>query len=86
MQTSVVTNSNHPLLLVFDEPKQQDIAMENFQLFLEILSKFKNQQILVLASFENSDTSFTDATNDIDFNLIRIENKLIHPIGDFTEN
>ena len=30
--------------------------------------------------FENSDMSFNEATKGLDFNLIRIENKLIHPI------
>lgn len=85
MQASLGTNSNHPLFLMLDEPKQQDIAMVNFKLFLEILSKFKDQQVLVLASFENSDTSFNDATAGIDFNLIRIENKLICPVDNFSE-
>ena len=79
MQSSLNTDSNHPLLLVLDEPKQQDIAMVNFTLFLKVLSKFKDQQILLLASFENSDASFNEATNGIDFNLIRIEEKLIQP-------
>lgn len=87
MQSSINTDSNHPLLLILDEPKQQDIAMVNFTLFLEVLSKFKDQQILLLASFENSDMSFNEATKGLDFNLIRIENKLIGPIEDgFTEN
>ncbi len=87
MQSSINTDSNHPLLLILDEPKQQDIAMVNFTLFLEVLSKFKDQQILLLASFENSDMSFNEATKGLDFNLIRIENKLIHPIEeDIIEN
>ncbi len=82
MQLSLATDSNHPSLLILDEPKQQDIAMDNFTLFLEVLSKFKDQQVLLLASFENSDTSFNEATNGLDFNLIRIEEKLICPIED----
>lgn len=86
MQASLGVNGNHPLFFMLDEPKQQDIAMVNFKLFLEVLSKFKEQQVLVLASFENSDTSFKDATAGIDFNLVRIENKLICPIDNNDEN
>ena len=69
------------MLLIFDEPKQQDMAISNFKSFLTELSQFKEQQVLVFASFENSDSSFAEATQGLNFTLNRIEEKLIKPIG-----
>jgi hypothetical protein len=80
-KTSVAFQTNHPMLLIFDEPKQQDMAIENFNSFLSELSKFKEQQVLVFASFENSDESFNEATEGIEFSLNKIEDKLIKPIS-----
>jgi len=80
LETSIQFKTNHPMLLLFDEPKQQDMAIENFKSFLTELSEFKEQQILVFASFENSDKSFDEATKGLDFSLNRIEDKLIKPL------
>ena len=80
LKTSVTLRTNHPMLLILDEPKQQDIAIQNFRSFLLELSQFKDQQILVFASFENSDDSFNEATKGLQFNLNRIEGKLIKPM------
>jgi hypothetical protein len=79
-KTSVEYKTNHPMLLIFDEPKQQDMAIGNFRSFLKELAEFKEQQVLVFASFENSDLSFNEATQGLDFKLNRIEEKLIKPI------
>lgn len=81
MQTSIQYGANHPNLLIFDEPKQQDMSEEGFRTFLQKLSGFKTEQVLVFASFENKDESFYAATHDLPFNLIRIEGKLIKPMG-----
>ncbi|WP_432713459.1 AAA family ATPase [Pedobacter sp.] len=80
LKTAVNFDTNHPRLLMLDEPKQQDMSIENFRAFLQELSKFKDQQIIVFASFENSDEAFEEATRDVEFSLKRIENKLIMPI------
>lgn len=80
-KTSVAFQTNHPMLLIFDEPKQQDMAISNFKSFLTELSQFKEQQILVFASFENSDSSFAEATQGLKFSLNRIEEKLIKPMA-----
>jgi hypothetical protein len=79
-KTSVEYKTNHPMLLIFDEPKQQDMAISNFKSFLTELAQFKEQQILVFASFENSDSSFSEATQGLNFKLHRIKEKLIKPI------
>jgi len=80
-KTSIAFQTNHPMLLIFDEPKQQDMAIGNFKSFLSELSQFKEQQVLVFASFENSDDSFKEATHGLKFSLNRIEEKLIKPIS-----
>ena len=79
-KTSITFQTNHPMLLMFDEPKQQDMAIENFKSFLTELSQFKKQQVLVFASFENSDEAFKAATDGLEFTLNRIDEKLIKPI------
>ena len=71
---------HHPNFLMFDEPKQQDIALENFREFLSELSTYNEAQVLVFASFENSDESFKTATEGLTFSLNLIEGKLIKPI------
>ncbi len=78
--TSQKYNTSHPMLLMFDEPKQQDISMEHFKSFLQELSRYSNSQIFVFASFENSDKSYKLATDGVTHNLKYINEKLIKPI------
>lgn len=79
LKTAVKFDTPHPGLLIFDEPKQQDMAIGDFKIFLSELSALKEQQVIIFASFENSDDSFSEATRDLDFKLNRIEGKLIKP-------
>jgi len=81
MQTSIKHQGNHPNLLMFDEPKQQDMSEEGFRVFLKTLSEFPIGQIFVFASFENKDESFLSVTKGIRFNLVRIDNKLIKALS-----
>lgn len=80
MQTSLKYKGNHPNLLMFDEPKQQDMSEEGFKIFLHKLSKFSSEQVLVFASFENKEESFLSATEGLAYNLITIKEKLIKPL------
>ena len=80
MQTSIKYQGNHPNLLLFDEPKQQDMSEEGFKVFLQSLSGFSAAQIFVFASFENKDESFLSATQGINFHLVKIDDKLIKPL------
>ena len=82
MQTSLKDNGNHPNLLMFDEPKQQDMSEDGFRTFMRKLSEFTSEQILVFASFENKDESFQSATEGIIYNLIHIKEKLIKPLAE----
>lgn len=80
LKTSIQFNTNHPRLVIFDEPKQQDMSKESFRSLLIELSKFKEQQVLVFASFENSDASFNEATEGLTFKYNKIEQLMISPI------
>jgi len=79
-KTSAAKNGNHPNLLMFDEPKQQDMSIDDFTNFLKELSTYTNAQTLLFASFENSDETFEKATSDIEFHLNYIDEKLIKPM------
>lgn len=85
MKTSVEFDGNHPQFLMLDEPKQQDASLESFKELLKELSKFKDQQIIVFASFENSDKTFDESTKNIEFSLSKIEETLIKPIIRYIE-
>ncbi len=78
-KASVINNGNHPNLFMFDEPKQQDMSINDFRHFLEELSSYNQAQTLLFASFENSDETFKKATSDINFHLNYIDEKLIKP-------
>jgi DNA repair exonuclease SbcCD ATPase subunit len=80
LKTATEFRTNHPMVLLLDEPKQQDMSMENFSTFLTELSFFKEQQVLVFASFENSTESFNSATKDAAYTIHTIESKLIQPL------
>jgi hypothetical protein len=66
---------------MFDEPKQQDISLSHFRSFLTELSSYSGVQILLFASFENSDESYQIATEGLDYNLVYIDKKLIKPLN-----
>lgn len=80
LKTSITFNTNHPRLLIFDEPKQQDMSKDSFRNFLIELSKFQEQQVILFASFENSDNSFAEATQGLSFGINKIEELLVKPI------
>ncbi len=79
-KTSIEKNGNHPNLLMFDEPKQQDMSISDFTNFLKELSSYNKAQTLLFASFENSNETFNKATEGIEFHLNHINEKLIKPI------
>ena len=80
MKTSIKFGGNHPQFLMLDEPKQQDASLVSFKALLKELSKFKEQQVFVFASFENSDETFNESTNGLEFTLKRISETLIKPL------
>jgi hypothetical protein len=75
------SNTNHPRFLSFDEPAQQNMANADFRSFLQELSNYKNCQILVFASFNQSDDLYRETTEGIDFTLHWIQDRLIKPLN-----
>ncbi len=73
-------NTNHPRFLAFDEPAQQNMANADFRSFLQELSNYKNCQILVFASFNQSQELYEETTKGIDFTLHWIKERLIKPL------
>lgn len=70
-KTSMKFNSNHPKLLVFDEPSQHDMANRDMNNFLNELSSYTNGQSIVFASFGERDENFKEETKGIEkFHLI----------------
>lgn len=73
-------NTNHPLFLAFDEPAQQNMANEDFRSFLQELSTYQKCQVLVFASFNQSEELYKETTEGINFNLHWIKERLIKPL------
>lgn len=73
------SHSNHPGLLLFDEPAQHSVADNDFNQFLKELSSYKDAQTIVFASFNNEDSEFEKTTKEIFFTRIYID-KLIKPL------
>lgn len=77
-----IHNTNHPNLLILDEPQQQSAAIDAFRKFLNELSQYKNGQVLVFASFNNSDEDYANSVQGIQhFKLNRILDKIVKPVN-----
>ncbi|MCU0321725.1 MAG: AAA family ATPase [Chitinophagaceae bacterium] len=67
-------STNHPGLIMLDEPGTQETAISSLRkLFLQLQSY--NAQSIVFASFKQSDNDFQETTNGINFKLIRSSGK-----------
>ena len=77
LKTSGKFNGCHPGIMIFDEPQQQSASTKDFHEFLKELSSFTENQIVVFASFQNSDEDFEMATENIEFNLVKAEGKFV---------
>lgn len=64
---------------MLDEPQQQSASNNDFRTLLTELSTYKNSQVLVFASFNNSNEDYINATKGLDFNLLHIESKIVKP-------
>ena len=65
MKTSVSKGGNHLGVLLFDEPQQQSASTGSLKAFLEELNRFSNEQVIVLASFQNSADDYKEATEGV---------------------
>lgn len=80
-KVSDIHKTNHPKLLMLDEPQQQSASIDDFRTLLAELSSYKEIQVLVFASFNNSDEDYTYSTQGLDFNLNHIIGKIVKPVN-----
>lgn len=66
--------TNHPGIIMFDEPGTQETAISSLREMLKELQSYKAQSI-VFASFKQSDTDFNETTSGLSFNLIKAYGK-----------
>ncbi|RNC98267.1 hypothetical protein [Lysinibacillus halotolerans] len=55
LQTSIEMNGNHPGILIFDEPGQHSIIVDDMKKFFNVLSKIKGVQIIIGITIKESD-------------------------------
>lgn len=73
--------TNHPKLLMFDEPAQQEVANSSFNDLLKELEGYTDGQVLIFASFHQSDSDYDEMVKGLKyFNLITIEDRSVMPI------
>lgn len=81
LNTSIKKNGNHPKLVMFDEPQQQSTSNIDFKSFLTELEKYQDEQLVVFASFQNSDKDFIESTTQLKnvniVDLTKTDKKLI---------
>lgn len=66
--------TNHPGLVMFDEPGTQETAISTLREILKELQGY-NAQSIVFASFKQSDSDFMETTNGLNFFLIQPPSK-----------
>ena len=77
--TSKKFGANHPGFLLFDEPAQQSMANLDFKEFFKELESYTDGQILLFASFNNSEDEYKDSISDIsNFTYKKIDNRLLN--------
>ncbi|MFD2046610.1 hypothetical protein ACFSTA_20325 [Ornithinibacillus salinisoli] len=83
LQTSNEKDGNHPGVLIFDEPAQHSIVINDMKEFFNSIIKLQGyHQIVVGMTVKDSDTR--QAINDLSvksFNLIKVPNKAFRPFN-----
>ncbi|WP_338766007.1 hypothetical protein WAF17_02835 [Bernardetia sp. ABR2-2B] len=75
-------NTNHPKILIFDEPIQQDTSNKSVNALIRELSTYKEGQSIIFASFHQKEEAYKEMTEGVtvtDFNLIQVGSKSIIP-------
>ena len=67
MKTSISKSGNHFLTLLFDEPQQQSASVNSFKALLKELETFREEQVIILASFQNSDEDYKESIKDLTY-------------------
>ncbi|SMF90950.1 hypothetical protein SAMN05661091_5299 [Paenibacillus uliginis N3/975] len=76
LQTSNDKSGNHPGVLIFDEPAQHSIVINDMEKFFDYIIKLKNSQVIVGITVKDSDTRQAISKLPAEkYNLIRVPNK-----------
>ncbi|CAM3552120.1 hypothetical protein [Marinicrinis lubricantis] len=76
LQTSNEKAGNHPGVLIFDEPAQHSIVINDMEQFFNCIIKLKKSQVIVGITIKDSDTrQVISKLPSEDYNLIRVPNK-----------
>jgi hypothetical protein len=65
LKTFLAKSGNHFGILIFDEPQQQSASTQSLKAFLQELQNYKDSQVIVFASFQNSQEDYDEATEDL---------------------
>jgi hypothetical protein len=75
-KVSIEFDTNHPSLIMLDEPGTQETAIASLKEMLTELQNYEAQSI-IFASFKQSDADFNETTSGLKFKLIRSSGKFI---------
>jgi hypothetical protein len=76
-KTSDELNGNHPKFIVFDEPAQHSMSLESLNEMLKQLANSGSLQSIVAASFDQSELTFKESTQGVNFHTITLPSKVI---------
>jgi len=86
LQTSNDKSGNHPGVLIFDEPAQHSIVINDMEKFFDNIIKLKNSQVIVGITVKDSDTRLAISKLPADkYNLIRVPNKAFRRLSNGNE-
>jgi len=71
---------NHPGFLLLDEPGQHSMRSISQHALLQLLSGERNLQSIVAASFDENESVFREATDGLQYELIKWEGKILRPL------
>ena len=72
---------NHPGLVLLDEPGQHSMGVTSVNALLTNISKQRNIQSIVAASFDESDEVFDESVHGVNHHLIECGYKLLKPVS-----
>ncbi|QDE39816.1 hypothetical protein FIV34_11655 [Luteibacter pinisoli] len=73
-------HGHHLDFLLFDEPAQHSMSELSMRALLQRLAGSRGLQSVVFASFENTEQNFLAVTNNLTFDLITWDGKLVRPL------
>ncbi|MBP1989195.1 hypothetical protein [Paenibacillus eucommiae] len=86
LQTSNEKAGNHPGVLIFDEPAQHSIVINDMEQFFNSIIKLNKSQVIVGITVKDSDTrQAISKLSEDKYNLIKVPNKAFRKFGSESE-